>query len=157
MGTNTWRGSTRWRRALVVAGVALLTAAVVGVALLRADDDRVEAVAGTPSASPSATPTASLTPSWGGRDGQPGCVYDAQEMQVDAELTIGGRAPSRHTVTVTVTAYADENTSQPVGSTSRDVQVDGAVHVPLHLTFPVERPPLVDVDGVVACGVSIEE
>ena len=110
-------------------------------------------MAGTPSASPTAT----LTVGWRVSEDHPSCVYDPQDHTVNAEITIDGHAPRRDTVTVTVTAYADENTSQPVGSTSRTVRVEGTVHVPLHVTVPVEQAPLVDVDGESACGVSVED
>ena len=76
---------------------------------------------------------------------------------MSADVTIDGHAPRRDTVTVTVTAYTDENTSRPVGSGSREVQVEGSVHLPVHVTFPVEQAPLVDVDGETACGVSVED
>ena len=131
----------------------LLAAAGLVAVLSRTSDDPVRAVAGTPSASPTAT----LTAGWGGSEGHPGCVYDAQERTVTAAVTIDGHAPRRDTVTVTVTAFADENTSQPVGSSSRRVPVDGTVDIDLDVTFPVERAPLVDVDGVTACGVSVED
>ena len=50
-------------------------------------------------------------------------------------------------MTVTVTAYADENTSKPVGSSSRTVQVEGTVDEPLVVTIAVEKAPHVDEDG----------
>jgi hypothetical protein len=152
VGTNIWRGPTRRRRALVVAGVVLLAAIVAGTALVRTNGDEVRAVAGTPSMSPTAT----LTVGWGGFEGNPSCAYDPQARTVDADVTIDGHAPRRDTVTVTVTAYADENTSRPFGSGSRSVQVEGSVHIPVHVAFPVEQAPLVDIDGETACGVEVD-
>lgn len=88
---------------------------------------------------------------WGGSEGHPSCVYDPKKHTV-AKITIDGRAPRRDTMTVTVTAYADENTTQAVGSNSRSVHVEGTVHERLLVTIPVDKPPLVDVDGETACG-----
>jgi len=158
--TNTWRGPTRRGRALVVAGVVLLAAIVSVTVLVRTSGDQVRGLAGTPSLSPTATPTstptASLTVSWGG-DGHLSCAYDPQDHTVVAEVTIDGHAPRRDTVTATVTAYADENTSRPVGSGSRSVRVEGSVHVAVHVSFPVVQAPFVDIDGETACGVEVED
>ena len=152
MGTNSRRGPILWRRALVVAGVVLLAAIAAGGALSRTSD-QVRAGARTPSPSP----TANLTVGWGGGEGHLSCVYDPQDHTVSAAITLDGHAPRRDTVTVTVTAYADENTSQPVGSRSRTVPVDGTVHIALDVTVPVEQPPLVDIDGETACGISVDD
>ena len=140
----------------------MLLAAIVSVTVLvRTSGDQVRGLAGTPSLSPTATPTstptASLTVSWGGGDGHPSCAYDQQDHTVVAEVTIDGHAPRRDTVTVTVTAYADENTSRPVGSGSRSVRVEGSVHVAVHVSFPVVQAPFVDIDGETACGVEVED
>ena len=128
------------RRVLVVAGVVLLAVIVSGIALSRSGDEPANA---------------DLTVGWGGSDGHPCCVYDPEDHTVDAELTIAGTAPRDATVTVTVTAYADENTSQPVGSSSRTVHVEGTVDMPLLVTIAVEKAPHVDEDGVVACTLSV--
>jgi hypothetical protein len=55
------------------------------------------------------------------------------EERVSADVTIDGHAARRDTVTVIVTTYADENTSQPVRSGIDSVQIDGRVHLPLHV------------------------
>ena len=86
---------------------------------------------------------ADLAVTWG----DPACTYDADSGTVTATLRATGTASSP--VTVTVTAYADENTSRPVGSASRDVDAAGTVD----LTIEVERAPHVDEDGVAACGI----
>jgi hypothetical protein len=96
-------------------------------------------------------PTAELKVGWGGSEGHPSCVYDAKDQTVSAKLTIQGSAPRPETVTVTVTAYADENTSDPVGSNTRSVRVDGSVHPPLIVNIPVDGVPHVDIDGETAC------
>jgi hypothetical protein len=134
-------GPARRRRLVVVAGVVLLAALVAGTAMARDGDDKR---------------TARLTVDWGGSEGHPSCVYHAQDHTVDAKITVDGNTPRPKTVTVTVTAYSDENTSQPVGSGKRSVRVEGAVHVRLVVTVPVEKPPFVDIDGETACGRSVK-
>jgi hypothetical protein len=131
----------RLRATPVVAGIALLVAITVGIALSRSDDD---------------SPAAGLTIDWRSSEGHPGCVYDPKANSVDAELTIDGYAPRRKAVTVTVTAYADENTSEPVGSSSRTVLVEGNVHQRVSLTIPVEKAPHVGEDDVAACARSVK-
>jgi hypothetical protein len=128
------------RRVIVVAGVMLLAAIVAGIAVYRSSKDH---------------PTAGLRVGWGGSEGHPSCVYDPKHHTVDAKITIEGDASRDDTVTVTVTAYADENTSKPVGSSSRTVHVEGTVDLPLPLTIPVEKAPHVDEDGVAACSLSV--
>lgn len=121
----------------------LLAAIVSGTALYRSSDDH--------------HPNAGLTVGWGGSEGHPSCVYDPKDHTVDAKITIEGEAPRRDmTVTVTVSAYADENTSEPVGSRSRSVRIDGTVHLPLIVTIPVDKPPHVDEDGETACRLSVK-
>jgi hypothetical protein len=134
-------GPARRRRLLVLAGVVLLAALVAGTALARGGDDH---------------PTAGLEVGWGGSEGHPSCVYDPADGTAEATITIDGYMPRPKKLTVTVTAYADENTSQPVGSSSRSVRVEGTVHVRLVVTIPVEKPPLVDIDGETACGRSVK-
>ena len=124
-----------------MAGVLLLAAIVAGIALSRSGDDQS---------------IADLTIGWGGSEGHPSCVYDPLDHTVDAKITIDGTAPGAEEVTVTVTAYADENTSKAVGSSSRSVHVEGTVHLPLVVTIAVEREPHVDVDGETACRLSVE-
>ena len=131
----------RWR-AVVVAGVVLLVAITAVIALSRRGDDP----------SPSG-----LTIGWGGSEGHPSCRYDPADRTVAAKVTIDGRAPRRRSVTVTVTAYADENTSRPVGSTSRSVQVAGTVHLPLVLTIHVHGAPHVGEDDETACRLSVDD
>ena len=132
----------QWRwRVIVVAGVVLLLAIASGIALSTRGDDQ---------------PTAGLTIGWGGSEGHPSCVYDPEARTVDAKITIDGTVPRAEDVTVTVTAYADENTSRPVGSSSRSVRVAGTVHLPLVLTIAVEKAPHVDEDGETACRLSVE-
>ncbi len=128
------------RRVIVVAGAVLLAAIVSGIALSRTGDD---------------LPPAGLTVGWGGSEGHPSCVYDPKGHVVECRLTIEGRASGDEEVTVTITAYADENTSQPVGSSSRSVQVEGTVHLPLLVTVPVDQAPHVDEDGETACSLSV--
>ena len=112
-----------------------------GLALTRAAVDR---------------PTARPMVGWGGGEGHPSCVYDPANETVDCTLVIDGEEHQHDEVTVTVTAYADENTSQPVGSTSRIVQVKGTLHQRVVVTVPVEKAPHVDEDGETACRLSVE-
>jgi hypothetical protein len=114
----------------------LLAAIVSGTALSRGGDD---------------DPTTHLTVGWGGSEGHPSCAYNPKAHTVTAKLTIDGEAARPQTVTMTVTAYADENTSRPVGSGSRSVQVDGTVHLPVLVTIQVEKAAHVDEDGETAC------
>ena len=127
-----------WRRTVIIAVAVVLLLAAVGsaIAVSRANDD---------------PPTAELTVDWGGSEGNPSCVYDPKASTVEAKLTIKGEAPRRRTVTVTVTAYADENTSQPVGSSSRSVEVEGTVDMSLVVVIPVDKPPHVGEDDETAC------
>lgn len=126
------------RLALIAGGVLLLVAVVVGLVLSRGGDDPA--------------PTG-LTVDWGGSEGHPPCVYDPETQTVLAKVTIDGTSPGSGpvTMTVTATAYADENTSRPVGSGSTTVQVEGTVHTPVEVTIPVRRAPHVDEDQVAAC------
>jgi hypothetical protein len=127
-------------RIIVVAGLALLAVLVAGVVLIRAGDDQQRA---------------GLAVSWGGSEGSPSCVHGAKDRTVRAKLAIRGDAGSGRTVAATVTAYADENTSERVGSGSRTVRVDGTAHPPIIVTFPVEKAPKVDIDGETACRLSV--
>jgi hypothetical protein len=133
------RARGRGRLVIVVAGVLLLVGLTSAVAILRNGDD---------------DPSPPLTVEWDGGEGNPPCVYDATAHAVDAKVIVKGKPARPGTVTVTVGAYADENTSVPVGSSSRSVQVEGTVRLPLALTIPVDKAPHVDEDGVAACALS---
>jgi len=136
------RGDARQRRRLIViTSVLLLAILVYGIVQSRSRHDE---------------PTTGLTVGWGGSEGHPSCVYDSKNHTVDARIAIEGTAPRPDKVTVTVTAYADENTSKPVGSGSRSVNVEGTVHRSVIVTVPVEKPPLVDIDGETACRLSVK-
>lgn len=136
-------GPARHRRppVLLGAGVVLVAAAAGATALYCSGDDE---------------PSPGLTVTWGGSEGNPSCVYDPDAETVDAKLTIDGEAPWPEEVTVTVTAYADENTSKPVGSSSRTVEVEGIVHMSFTVTIPVERAPHVGEDSETACSLSVK-
>lgn len=125
---------------MAITGVLLLAVLVYGIAQSRSHDDE---------------PTTGLTIGWGGSEGQPSCVYDAKDHSVNAKIAIEGTASRADQVTVTVSAYADENTSQFVGSGNRRIHVEGTEHRSVIVTFPVEKPPFVDIDGVTACRVSV--
>jgi hypothetical protein len=129
------------RRLVLVAVFVLLAVLVAAIAAHRRGDDH---------------PAAGLKVGWGGSEGHPSCVYDPKAHTAVAKITLDGGAPRHERVTVTVTAYADENTSEPVGSSSRSVDVEGTVHRRLLVTVPVEKPPLVDVDGETACGRTVK-
>jgi hypothetical protein len=88
---------------------------------------------------------------WAWSEELPGCRYDPESQTVEAALTITGESTSPVYVTVIVTAYADENTSQPVGSNRGSVQADGPVDTVLRITIPVDSPPHVGEDDVAAC------
>jgi hypothetical protein len=135
-------GPARRRRlVIVVAAVVLLAAVLSAVGLHRSRDD---------------PPTAGLTVGWGGTEEHPSCVYEPNDHAVDCKITIEGNAPRPETVTVTVTAYADENTSEQVGSSDRSVRVEGTVHLLLHVVVPVEKAPHVDEDGETTCRLSVQ-
>ena len=129
-------------RVIVAAGFVLLAVLAAGVALYRAGDDKRPA---------------DVTVGWGGTEGHPSCVYDPKDQTVRATLAIEGDAGPGRTVFATVTAYADENTSAPVGSGSRTVRVYGTVHRPIIVAFPVEEPHKVDIDGETACRLSVNQ
>ena len=97
---------------------------------------------------------APLRVTWRESEGHPACTYD-RPGTVTVRLVVTGDAGDRDTVTATVTAYADENTSVPVGSVSRSVRVHGAVHEPVDLSIPVTKAPHVDEDGVAACRLEV--
>ena len=139
-GDSSDPGPARRWRLLVVAAVCLLTVVASGTVLARRGDDH---------------PTTGLEVGWGGSEGHPSCVYHAKDRIAEATITIDGYTPRPKEVTVTVTAYADENTSQAVGSSSRSARVEGTAHERLVVTVPVEKPPFVDIDGETACGRSV--
>jgi hypothetical protein len=123
----------------LAAALVLLATVAAGFALFRDDD----------------SPAPGLTIDWGGSEGRPACTYDPGTGTVSAELTIEGRASRHRNVTLTVTAYADENTSEPVGASSRTVRVEGDVHRRVRFTIPVEKAPHVGEDDVAACSRSM--
>lgn len=129
-------------RVSIVAGLVLLAVLLAGFALYLAGDDQPPAAA-------------DLTVGWGGSEGRPSCVYDPKGQTVRATLATEGDAGTGRTVAVTVTAYADENTSEPVGSGSRTARVKGTVHRPIIVAFPVETAPKVDIDGETACRLAV--
>ena len=124
---------------LVVVGLVVLAAVLLGPSFFR------------PGAS-DARPTVT----WDESEGHPGCVYDEEGRTVFATIRVDGDASGVDEVTVTVTAYADENTSRPVGSASRTTSLDGTVALSLVMTIPVERPPHVGEDDVAACRLAVE-
>lgn len=125
------------RRTVLLVGLGLLAVAVF--VLTRPDD--------------SPRP---LTVRWGGSEGHPSCRYDATAATVDATLVVDGTAP-HGVVTVTVTAYADENTSDPVGSTTQTWRGSRAHHRRVVLSIPVTRAPHVDEDGEGACRLEVRD
>lgn len=127
-------------RVSIVAGFVLLAILAAGAALYRAGDDKRPA---------------DVTVGWGGTEGHPSCVYDPKDQTVRATLAVDGDAGPGRTVSATVTAYADENTSEPVGSGSRTARVKGTVHRPIIVEFPVDNAPKVDVDGETACRLEV--
>jgi hypothetical protein len=120
--------SPRDRRLLVIALVLLLGS--VAVALVQSRGS------GTPDG---------LTVRFAGQ----GCTY--ADGQVTARVRVTGVTSRPEQVRVTVTAYADENTSDAVGSARRTLALDGTVERTVTLTIPTDRPAYVDEDGVAAC------
>lgn len=135
--------AARTRRVIVVAGVVLLAAIVVAVALSRDSDDD--------------GPTPRPSVGWQTSEGQPACVYDPEDRTVDCTIGVEGNADGddKATATFTVTAYADENTSKEVGSSSESVDVEGSEFRSVVVTIPVEKAPHVDEDGETACRLSV--
>lgn len=132
------------RRLLLLAGVVLLLAGgTLGLALSRGDDADLGPAAGP------------LTLTWGGNDGEPGCTYDPGSSAVVATLLVSGSPRPGDEPVLVVTAFADENTSRPVGSVRRSL--DATTASPLVLTIPVDRPPHVDEDGVAACSMVVTD
>jgi hypothetical protein len=131
---------TRGAVITAVVAAAVLLVAVAGFALLRSDGDEH---------------AGDWKVGWNGSEGHPACVYNPLGNTVTASLTITGKDAMPETVTVIVTAYADENTSDPVGSGTRSVHVEGTVRIPVLVTFQAEQKPYVDIDGVAACSLSV--
>lgn len=130
------------RTRLTVTGAVVLAAALLAFVLWPSDTE---------------DPPADVTVTWGGTEGHPSCVYDPDTEIVEATLTVDGTASEPHTLTITITAYADENTSRPVGSSTRTVEVEGTTHTTVVVTVHVDRAPHVDVDGETACSLSVED
>lgn len=80
----------------------------------------------------------------------PGCTYDPASGAVEVSLAVSGSGSAR----VVVTAYADEDTSRPVGSRTSTITSVGGQRVD-RLSFPTRRAPYVDVDGVAACSLDV--
>jgi hypothetical protein len=137
-------GLRRYRDAeiRIRAGVALLAAFAAGALV----------GCGTGEDAPTTDP---VTVTWAGTEDGPACRYDKASGRVEVALSVTGTAPAPEELSVTVTAYADENTSRPVGSTTRAVAVDGATDETLRLTIEVERPPHVGEDDVAACSLDV--
>ena len=130
----------RLGRRWMILGTVLLLAVVAGAALYRTNTDHQPP---------------RLTVTWDGREGHPSCAYDSKARAVVAKIAVHGSNKGHDSVTVTVTAYADENTSEPVGSGSRRARLDGTVHRRLLITIPVDKAPHVDDDGVTACRLAV--
>lgn len=125
----------------LLAGVTVLVLALVvlGVVLVSDGDDG----------------PGSLEVTWASSELIPSCAYDAAAGTVTARLTVTGRVPEPVEVTANVGAFADENTSDEVGSGSRTVTVDGKVDEVLEVTFPVARRPHRGEDGDTACKLAV--
>ncbi|MET3961103.1 hypothetical protein ABIE44_001037 [Marmoricola sp. OAE513] len=121
----------------VVGLVVLLVLAAVGSVLFRSQDDEPA--------------TERLRIDWVGTEGHPGCTYDAASGTVTARLELDGSHVRARELTLTVTAYADENTSEAVGSRTQQVEIEGAVHRTITFSIPVGSPPHVGEDDVAAC------
>ncbi|WP_156391257.1 MULTISPECIES: hypothetical protein [unclassified Nocardioides] len=122
---------------LALAAVAVLAAVTTWWVVRDSDDDDHQ--------------DTGLTVTWSETEEHPACVYRPGSDRAEATIAIDGTVADEETVTVTVTAYADENTSDLVGTGTGRAQVDGTVHRSLVVTIPVDRPPHVDEDGVAAC------
>ena len=129
------------RRVLASAAVGVVLLVAVGTWLLvRAGDDE----------------PAGLTVTWSESEEHPACVYEPGGDTARAAIAIDGSVAVRTTVLITVTAYADENTSDLVGTGTRSVPVEGTVHETVRVTIPVDRPPHLDEDGVAACALDVQ-
>lgn len=129
-----------WGGWILLAAVVLLGAIATWIAVSDDEDDQ---------------PDQAVEVLWGGGEERPNCVFRPATDRVLCRLRIEGAA-SGQKVTVTVTAYADENTSRAVGSTMRTVGVDGQVSRRLKVVIPVRRAPHVDEDGETACKLDVE-
>lgn len=78
----------------------------------------------------------------------PACVSYPDVGRVGVTLEATGGIGSR----VTVTAYADEDTTEPVGSGVTTVTETGTVE----MVFDVSAPPFVDADGEAACTLDVQ-
>ncbi|MEU1973462.1 hypothetical protein ABZ477_17540 [Microbacterium sp. NPDC019599] len=93
---------------------------------------------------------------WASGERYAACVYDPASGTVAAALRITGESSRPQEVTVIVTAYTDENTSQPVGSARKSVSIDGPVDTVLRFTIRVDSTPHVGEDDVAACRREVE-
>lgn len=100
-------------------------------------------------------PTGTPTVTWGAPEGEASCVWHPARREVAAMLRVTGTDLAVADLTVTVTAHADENTSQPVGSAHRTIPVAGTVDRTLRLVVRVTAEPYVDIDGVAACSLAV--
>jgi hypothetical protein len=126
----------------VIAACLLPLVVALAVALQRSsDDDRATR----------------LTVTWGAEEGDPGCIYDPSGQVVNATITVSYEALGHDTVTVVVTAYADENTSKEVGAATRTLGVSDTTESNFTVPIHVDRPPHVDEDGVAACRLEVSD
>lgn len=102
-------------------------------------------------------PPADVAVTWAAEEERPACRYDEATSTVTVTLDVVGTTEERRIVDITVTAYADENTSDAVGSVSSALPVVGTIDTTLTLTFDVRRPPHVDIDGVAACSLQVRQ
>ncbi len=130
-----------WRRLVIVACLVVPAAVALSLFVHVKGDD----------------PVSRLEVTWGANEGDPGCVYDPARQVVNATLAVHYEALGHDTVTVTVTAYADENTSDEVGAATGSADVADTTETIVPLTIQVTRPPHVDEDGIAACRVSVTD
>ena len=96
-----------------------------------------------------------LTVQWESVGDTTACVADRDRGIVTARLRISGTVNEPDVVTVTVTAHADENTSQPIGSTRKDVSVSGDVDEVVLVPIAVDGEPHRGEDGGTACSITV--
>ncbi len=109
------------------------------------------------SSTPAPPPPQEVSVTWAATEDLPACRYDETTDTVVVTLAVVGATDERRILDITVTAYADENTSVAVGSVASALPVAGSVDTTLTLTIDVRRPPHVDIDGVAACSLDVRQ
>ena len=98
-------------------------------------------------------PAKPLTVMWASTADTTACVASSDGSTVTARFRVSGAVTEPDVVTITVTAHADENTSQPIGTATQSVPVSGDVDQIVLVPIKVDGVPHPGEDGGTACSV----